>query len=119
MVYKHVYIYARVCVCVCDLFLFVRDGVDGLVVGVGQHGLYMCVYIYIYIIGLTRTPVRQADVCAALALARCFKVGYRSVPTVQSGYYNTLKGYPDGMNPVSTSGGMSPAPNPRVAVPPR
>jgi len=28
--------------------------------------------------------------------------------------YNTLKRYP-----VSTSGGMSPAPNPRVAVPPR
>jgi len=65
------------------------------------------------------TQVRQADACAAVALVRCFKVGYRSVPTIQSGHYNTLKGYPDGMNPVSTSGGMSPAPNPRVAVPPR
>ena len=47
-----------------------------------------------------------------------FKVRYRSVPMIQSNterlHYNTLKGYP-----VSTSGGMSPAPNPRVAVPPR
>jgi len=64
-------------------------------------------------------PVQQTDFLLSVTLVQS------PLPLCTDGTerlhynYNTLKGYPDGMNPVSTSGGMSPAPNPRVAVPPR